>query len=403
MLAWTSQTVPCTFGISSSDGKPGVRGSGGEVGTMQENMGPTIDSTFNTSAAPRKSQNAKLSHSKLRAPNQRKQLFSSKGSLLGVSSVFGSNFEIPSCANGAQTVRFDIPQPLTIDKHRKRPAEVSVFDEFSGECYDAQPLPPLTRPRARATAVFPVQHSSMCSGSGNLSSSSAETHAREVSVPETTLQQSSHVCGEHPALSQHEGIVSLAQIPGGSSVLAWPRASPQIAKRADDLPSSAPQLHAFSTEEIASITKSLLGEDSDVDGGENKENEPPSAAQFSQRKDHDRLPESHQHQEDMVFRLQRREQQLPDIELSHMRTQRAALEEMQTDDNRSWLHAASASLRSALREIEFATEETPHSDVESDPGDVEPHLWSECLAEKLEERVRQNFGGRYDFEIYEDP
>lgn len=69
----------------------------------------------------------------------------------------------------------------------------------------------------------------------------------------------------------------------------------------------------------------------------------------------------------------------------------------------SWLRPVARSFREALREIELSTEDRPYSDIESDAGDVEPHLWSENLAEKLEERVRQNAGGWYDFEIYEDP
>lgn len=41
--------------------------------------------------------------------------------------------------------------------------------------------------------------------------------------------------------------------------------------------------------------------------------------------------------------------------------------------------------------------------VESAADDVEPRLWSEGLAEELERKIRQNEGGRYDFDIYVDP
>lgn len=50
-----------------------------------------------------------------------------------------------------------------------------------------------------------------------------------------------------------------------------------------------------------------------------------------------------------------------------------------------------------------ATTDATEIEVESDAEDVEPHLWSEGLAEKLEERVRSNAEGMYVFDIYEDP
>eukprot|EP00929_Paragymnodinium_shiwhaense_P008098 TRINITY_DN112025_c0_g1_i1.p1 TRINITY_DN112025_c0_g1~~TRINITY_DN112025_c0_g1_i1.p1 ORF type:complete len:385 (-),score=89.86 TRINITY_DN112025_c0_g1_i1:363-1517(-) len=41
--------------------------------------------------------------------------------------------------------------------------------------------------------------------------------------------------------------------------------------------------------------------------------------------------------------------------------------------------------------------------LESDSEDVEPAAWSENLAEKLEERIRTNAGGKYSWAVFEDP
>jgi hypothetical protein len=63
-----------------------------------------------------------------------------------------------------------------------------------------------------------------------------------------------------------------------------------------------------------------------------------------------------------------------------------------------------------LLELEFtsdgpqgAIDDDAEMVVESDDEDVDPQVWSEGLAEKLEERVRSNADAMYDFVIFEDP
>lgn len=61
-------------------------------------------------------------------------------------------------------------------------------------------------------------------------------------------------------------------------------------------------------------------------------------------------------------------------------------------------------LRDVVLEVPEEYQEQDYSDIESDEGDEgDEEMQSENLAEQLEERIRQNTGGFYDFDIYCDP
>jgi len=260
------------------------------------------------------------------------------------------------------------------DRQRKRPANftpasgVEVFDEFGRDAdgFDLggdsipllSPLPSVVPRRLELTlfescsnaVISPTSDASTVASQDSPGSSCGVGGTGVTAVPSNGCTAST----SRSPLGNAEGLVSsgASTSPGSSSSLASPTW----------LFGACPAFSQASASPVAAAEAVAVSSDTEVDGDSDKENVPPRLANANDG--------------DMV-----------------------------SDSSSAWPRpTVIRSLRNALQDLEYdaGSEDGMYCDVDSDLDDVEPDVWSDNLAEKLEARIRQNVDGMYDFEIYED-